>query len=251
MLLVCALLAGEAHSRELSRAVLLGGHGYERPIDLGEYTPPADARSPSQRFEGRLTLVRQGRNGFNPVSVDRSFLDGGHHDVGSLPEFDFDFVADGGNFIPVRRGAIPGRHSSWEMILEPGRVWESTEDAGYARASLPFTLEERNENCMHNGVLTFLFRSNGSVSHAAWQISSETCMYQKFDAWGWLAAKYTPRALEGCRSRSRRVSQGSCRSPAGEADRPARHGLRRGGAGKHWRRKRGVAREPDDLWLRN
>ena len=197
MLLVCALLAGEAHSRELSRAVLLGGHGYERPIDLGEYTPPADARSPSQRFEGRLTLVRQGRNGFNPVSVDRSFLDGGHHDVGSLPEFDFDFVADGGNFIPVRRGAIPGRHSSWEMILEPGRVWESTEDAGYARASLPFTLEERNENCMHNGVLTFLFRSNGSVSHAAWQISSETCMYQKFDAWGWLAAKYTPRALEG------------------------------------------------------
>ncbi len=36
------------------------------------------------------------------------------------------------------------------------------EDGGYSRASLPFTLEERNANCMHNGVLTFLFKSDGT-----------------------------------------------------------------------------------------
>ena len=124
----------------------------------------------------------------------------GHRQVGNFPNFDFEFVADGGDFIPVRRGAIPGRHPSWEIILEPGRVWEDAEDGGYARVSLPFALEERNENCMHNGVLTFLIRSDGSVSHAAWQISSETCRYEKFDAWGWLHARFVPHTVAAARA---------------------------------------------------
>src|SRR3546814_9234164 len=45
---------------------------------------------------------------------------------------------------------------------------------------------------MHNGVLTFLFKDDGSVSKVAYQIASETCMYFKADLWGMLAAGYTP-----------------------------------------------------------
>ncbi len=196
-LLASAVLVGQAEGNELSRVVLLNGHGYLQPVDLQEYTPPADSPSPTQHFEGRLTLTRQGINGYRSVALDRSFLVSSHRQVGELPDFDFEFVADGGDVIPIRRGTIPGRHPSWEIILEPGRVWEDAEDGGYARVALPFALEERNENCMHNGVLTFLFKSDGSVSNAAWQISSETCRYEKFDAWGWLRARYLPHAVAG------------------------------------------------------
>src|SRR3546814_1192499 len=45
---------------------------------------------------------------------------------------------------------------------------------------------------MHNGVLTFLFKDDGSVSKVAYQIASETCLYFKADLWGMLAAGYTP-----------------------------------------------------------
>ena len=181
----------------LSRDALLSASGYDSPVDLSEYTPPAGAATPTHRFEGRLTLTRKGRNGFKSVFVDASFLDSKHRDVGGLPAFDFEFVQDGADLIPARRGTIPGDHPSWEIILEPGRVWDLAEDAGYSRASLPFTLEERNENCMHNGVLTFLFKSDGAISSAAWQVSSETCLYEKFDAWGWLDARYTPGKVAG------------------------------------------------------
>jgi len=199
-LIVSALLAAQADGQDLSRAVLLSGAGYPRPVDLSAYAPPAGARPSDQHFEGRLTLQRQGTNGYKLLSVEPDFLTSAHRDVRNLPEFDFEFVADGGDFIPIRRGTIPGHHPSWEIILEPGRVWESVEDGGYARVALPFALEERNENCMHNGVLTFLFKGDGSVSHAAWQIGSETCRYEKFDAWGWLRARYRPHTVAGAKA---------------------------------------------------
>jgi hypothetical protein len=198
-LVVGGALATTAAGRELSRAALVSATGYRAPVDLAEFTPPPDARPPSQQFNGRLTLTRRGRNGFKSIVIHKGFLDPGHRDVSSLPGFDFEFVQDGADLIPVRRGTIPGKHSAWEIILEPGRVWDLDEDGGYSRAALPFTLEERNENCMHNGVLTFLFKSDGPISHAAWQIASETCFYEKFDAWGWLDARYTPRAMAGAR----------------------------------------------------
>jgi hypothetical protein len=42
------------------------------------------------------------------------------------------------------------------------------------------------------GVLTFLFRTDGSVSRAALQVSSETCLYLKLDLWALLDARFTP-----------------------------------------------------------
>jgi CubicO group peptidase (beta-lactamase class C family) len=195
--LLLSALAANAGARELTRASLEAGSGYKKPVDLSEYTPLAAPAPPTQRFEGSLKLTRHGHNGFKSISLDPSFIDASHRDVSSLPEFDFEFVQDGNDLIPLRRGAIPGKHPSWEIILEPGRVWDEETDGGYSRAALPFAVEERNANCMHNGVLTFLFKSDGSVSHAAWQVGSETCYYEKFDAWGWLAAKYTPHAVTG------------------------------------------------------
>jgi hypothetical protein len=48
---------------------------------------------------------------------------------------------------------------------------------------------------MHNGVLTFLFRSDGAISDVAYEIGQETCSYFQFDAWALVAARYTPGAV--------------------------------------------------------
>jgi hypothetical protein len=93
----------------------------------------------------------------------------------------------------VQRGPIPGEHPNWEFILQPGRVWQSPGDGDYARASLPFALQERNANCTHYGVMTWLFGAAGKVSRIAYQISSETCAYFKFDMWGLLPARFDAR----------------------------------------------------------
>src|SRR3546814_12265440 len=77
----------------------------------------------------------------------------------------------------------------------PGRVWDEAGDNGYSRVALPFALQPKNANCMHNGVLTFLFKDDGSVSKVAYQIASEPCLYFTADLWGMLAAGYTPAPL--------------------------------------------------------
>ena len=114
----------------------------------------------------------------------------------TLPQdFAFEFVQEDGEIIPVRRGPQPSAHGGWEFVLEPGRVWNEPGDQGFTRAAIPFALQEKNANCLHNGVLMFLFKNDGAISHVALQISGETCSYLKFDMWGALAGVYVPRVV--------------------------------------------------------
>jgi CubicO group peptidase (beta-lactamase class C family) len=111
----------------------------------------------------------------------------------SFPQdFRYAFVQEGDVLLPVRRGYIVTRHPYWDIVLEPGRVWNEPGDHGDTRAALPFALVQKNNNCTHYGVLTFLFGDGGSISHVALQISSETCKYLKLDMWGALNAQYRP-----------------------------------------------------------
>ncbi len=63
----------------------------------------------------------------------------------------------------------------------------------YARLA-PFALVERNQNCVHNGEMTFVFSNTKSpnVSRVRYQVTQETCLYLKFDLWGQLKATYVP-----------------------------------------------------------
>ena len=158
---------------------------------MSSFAPPANAAPPSNVFEGRLYLVAVVPGAGFRVLVDHfgNVLTDSATAL-SLPPFDFDFVQSGDAIIPLVRGAIAAKGSDYEFILEPGRVWDEPGDEAYTRAAIPFALEERNENCMHNGVLTFLFRSDGRVSNVAYEVASETCAYLQFDAWGFAAARY-------------------------------------------------------------
>lgn len=163
------------------------------PWPMAAFTPPPDARPAAQPFEGRLQLISELPGSTFQALLDRygesSAIDG---EATHLPPFDFEFVQEGNALVPLRRGAVASEHPAWEFILEPGHVWQEDGDGDFERASLPFTLEQRNANCMHNGVLTFLFRPDGAVSNVAYEIGKETCAYFQFNAWGYFSARYTP-----------------------------------------------------------
>lgn len=175
----------------LSYATLTGAPAHGE-VDMAAFAPPADAQPPSHTFEG--TLHVSGKVRTRTIHVEAGFLTPKQIAAARTfpPDFDYDFVQDGDVLLPIRRGYIVTTHPHWDVILEPGRVWNEPGDHGYTRAALPFALVQKHMNCTHYGVLGFLFEADGSISHAAMQVSSETCKYFKFDMWGTLDATYTP-----------------------------------------------------------
>ncbi|MBV9044594.1 MAG: serine hydrolase [Alphaproteobacteria bacterium] len=186
------LLTGSAAARTQLTAAQLAA-GFQGPVVMDAFAAPADAMAPAARFEGRLRLDA---TVFRQVTVIKNAFNLPINDTTTgLPPFDFEFVQDGDALIPVQRGPVLGPHPYSEWVLEPGRVWNEPDDGGFTRAAVPFALREKNANCLHNGVLGFLFKGDGTISHVYFQVSSETCSYFKFDASGSLAARYTPGAV--------------------------------------------------------
>lgn len=176
----------------LSYATLMGSSA--SLVDYGAFAVPTNAANPGQTFEGTLKLNNLGTTGsFSEQGTSRAVF---YQDPGHLPAFSFQFVQTGTHIVPVARGLISTTHPNWSYILEPGRVWKETNDQGYARAAMPFSLQEKGANCTHNGVMSFLFKSDGSVSKVAYQIAGETCQYFKFNMWGLAAASYTPQTID-------------------------------------------------------
>jgi hypothetical protein len=83
-------------------------------------------------------------------------------------------------FIPLERdlilsgrGARGSGGSLWNVIANPGRIWEETADAGYSRVAFLFTLTDNYVGQARNGLATFVF-DDVEVSPAAVQITQET-----------------------------------------------------------------------------
>lgn len=192
----CAARANDAPTTrtELTYAALMDGH-YRGEVNLSAYAPPSDAQPPTQTFEGSLKV--SGTPSTRTILVDPGFLSPTQlASARTFPaDFDYAFVQDDNVLLPVRRGYIVTDHPHWDFVLEPGRVWNEPGDHGYTRAALPFALVQKHMNCTHYGVMMFLFKPGGAISHVAMQISSETCKYLKFDMWGLLDATYTPQAV--------------------------------------------------------
>lgn len=189
--------AGPTEPRSSLRAVqMLGGWSYAEPLPMGVYAPRNPGSLAADVFEGRLSLRSGARRPGSRVLRD-DYRTAASRDaaVARLPDLDLEFVQYGDRLIPARAGPIPSSHPYWEFVIGTGRVWRESADDGYSRASMPFALVEVNANCAHNGVLSFLFRADGRISKAAYQVSSETCAYLKVDLWGLLDASYTPQQV--------------------------------------------------------
>ncbi len=170
------------------------------PLNESAFALPPNAAPPAHVFEGRLELTSPERN--STFEKLRDSLDSEESrkkaDWAHLPPFSMEFVQNGSHLIPVRQGLVITGHSAWNYIVGPGRVWQEDSDKGYSRASFPFTLVPRNQNCTHNGVMTFLFTEGKqkNISNVRYQITQETCLYFKFNLWGQAAARYTPHRVK-------------------------------------------------------
>jgi hypothetical protein len=192
-LAACGPVAENAPRRELLNSAFLHGKvPLATPVSTTAFQPRS-ATTTRNHFEGRLMLEAGSAQGQIEFLLDR-FNQAGDATLHlrELPGFDFEFIQDGNALIPVKRGRQGGAHPYWEWLLEAGRVWDEPGDQGWSRASLPFALGQRNANCTHNGLLTFLFKTNGAVSRVAYQVVSETCYYLQADLWGVIAARYQP-----------------------------------------------------------
>jgi hypothetical protein len=165
----------------------------QSPVHDSAFALPQNASMPSEKFEGRLELLNTANSGGFAL-VHKEFEYSG--DLSSwmhLPAFSFEFLQNGSHLIPVKQGLIFTGSPAWNYIIGPGRVWKENSDSGYSRASFPFALVERNQNCVHNGQMMFLFSNKKSprISRLRYQVTQETCRYLKFDLWGQVAAAYS------------------------------------------------------------
>ena len=177
---------------------LLGDLPLPGPASMAGFKIPDDARPPGAGFEGVLKLKPgSGLNSIDVLTDTFSIAGSPEWNITNLPPFDFEFVSDGAVVIPVMQTPQRSAHPYWEIILGPGRSWHEQGDGQWSRVSLPFALKEKNQNCTHNGVMTFAYKADGSISRVAWQVSSETCLYLKVDLWGVTAASYQPGPIAG------------------------------------------------------
>ena len=156
---------------------------------------PAAAAPPAHVFEGTLTLNGVATSGgFNTVKDPYGYA--GTAALKHLPPFSVQLVQNGSHLVPVARGVQITGSPYWNLAVGAGRAWKENGDGGQSRAALPFSLVERNANCVHNGVLTFLYTGT-SVSKVRYQVTSETCEYFQFDLWGQVDATYSAGGISG------------------------------------------------------
>ncbi|MCC5868328.1 MAG: serine hydrolase [Gammaproteobacteria bacterium] len=103
--------------------------------------------------------------------------------LAQLPVMAFDFVMVGDELLPVQRERMATPHPVWEYSVAPGRTWQDSK-TGNRRATLPFSLYERNANCVHHGEMSWAFDGADTVRHALYTITGETCAYFQFDSRG-------------------------------------------------------------------
>jgi len=203
LLLTCvAALASCRGSSEQQRALsfdfLMTGARIDTPVELAEFAPPADAQAASNTFNGRLVLDTQAQSNHFVLQEDElNLVTPARPGIDRFPAFDFEFVQDGDYLVPMTVGPVLNDHGWWEYVFGTGTVWDENGDGGWSRAVVPFALKERREDCIHNGLLSFLFRDGGDLSQVALQITGQTCRYLQFEMRGLLHGRYEPGSVPG------------------------------------------------------
>jgi len=199
-LLWLSACAARQSSRQFDNNYLTGNSPMLTPVSTAEFMAAEQTRSKavSNHFEGVLQFTMAADTSHIEVLKDSFEISADPAlRVNVLPDFSFGLVQHGTALIPVLRGPQQTSHPYWEYIIEPGLVWQEDADGDWSRASLPFALKEKNQNCLHNGVLTFLFKNDGSISRLAYQVGSETCQYLHINLWGIGTARYIPKNPAG------------------------------------------------------
>lgn len=199
--LLQACIAGRVHGdqktqQSLGLDFLLSNEPLKSPQPTYVFMPPEHHNAPANRLEGLLTLIPESGSSQIEILTDTFGIAADETlRLKELPPYSFSFVMDGADIIPLEREPQTTNHPNWEIIAEPGIAWDLSGESGWSHAALPFTLKEKNENCLHNGLMTFLYKDDGSITRVAWQVASETCLYVKINLWGVINSRYEPRSI--------------------------------------------------------
>lgn len=178
----------------LSADVLLSDASPASPVNESAFTMPTNAPLSHHRFEGRFALHDEAQSSINVHMVDDWITPG--KSGSTLPQIDLEFVQCGRDLIPTKRGRIITDDPYWDIVVMPGHAWSTDDDSGMSRAAVPFSLAFKTENCLQNGVMTFLY-DDTSMSQVRYQVTQETCPWFSFDMWGQSSATYTPAVVNG------------------------------------------------------
>ncbi len=146
---------------------------------------PTNNNATANSFEGRLTI--SGSPVFNKNYGTTGDLPSGY---AIWPSFNYEFIQDNNRLIPVDRGHSFIGSGAWSITAGVGAVWDEAGDNGYTRAAFPYTVKQNNTNCEHNGLATFLFKNDGSMSNVHVQNVAETCIFYGFEFYGTLMGTY-------------------------------------------------------------
>lgn len=181
---------------KFTRQFITSEQHFSKPVQTVFFKKPRDASPVTNHFSGNLSYQGSEINKLDVIDdTFFTYVENGKSKQEQLPEFSIELIQAGDDLIPIQRGPQAAAHPYWEIMFEPGKVWDDTQDQGYSRAALPFALQEKGANCIHNGLMTFLYKSDGTISRALFQIGSETCAYFKFDMLGAIESSYTPAKL--------------------------------------------------------
>lgn len=189
-------VADDEQPQVLELDFLLGSEPLASPQPTHLFAPTEKQFAPTNHFEGLLTLVSESGSSQIEILTDTFGIAADKTlRLRELPPYSFKYVMDGANIIPLERKPQITNHPNWEIIAEPGVAWDAPGEDGWSRAALPFTLKEKNENCLHNGMMTFLYKADGAITRVAWQVASETCLYVKINLWGVIDASFEPGSI--------------------------------------------------------
>ena len=161
----------------------------DNTFTTGAYVP-SNSNATSNTFEGNLVI-----SGTPTFSINYGEIENFPAGYETWPSFDYAFVQDGNRLIPVDRGHGFIGTGAWSITAGVGAVWDEAGDNGYTRAAFPYTVKENNANCEANGLATFLFKNDGSMSNVHVQNVAETCNFYGFDFYGTLSGTYNPHTV--------------------------------------------------------
>ena len=155
------------------------------------FMPPLDKTLDSRSFEVELEikpiigseLFRILKDKYN-VSSNRRFK------TRELPEIRVGLIRYGENIIPSLRGVQSTQHPYWDWQISPGKIWREKNTTNITIV-LPFSLQEKNANCTHNGLMLLRFNKDNKKVQGFFQIGSETCSYYQFNLASPLKIKIT------------------------------------------------------------
>lgn len=183
----------------LDKDQLLSSTKFNKPLNMAVFNAKNNALlQPFEEvsFSGRITLKANAKLSSIAAVVGKITPDSASMVRAILPTISFDFVQQQHNIIPLQRSLINTRHPYWDYIVGLGKIWQEKNDQHYFRVAMPFSLIEKNQNCVHNGALTFLINKQGETSNFYYQISSETCLYFQADLWGMGQVSYQKKSFK-------------------------------------------------------